>query len=373
MQYPANSRRCARWLIVCIGLLLSGCESLQYYWQASSGHLSLMRQRQSIDALLQGDSLTASERGKLLQVVAIRDYAADVLALPVEGNYQHLVELEGQYVSWNVFAAEALSMQALQWCFPVAGCVSYRGYFKEQAARDYAQQLQQQGYDVYVGGVPAYSTLGWFADPVLDSFLRYDDIRLAALLFHELAHQVVYVKGDTSFNESFASAVEQLAVAQWLRDSGREQELAAWSRHDAWVETFSAWLKMHRENLQAIYQSDIDDHHKRKQKQAYLASMQQLYHDFRQQHQGDSSFDRWMQQPLNNARLLSIGSYNDWVVAFRHLMGQQACRWPAFYRAAEDLAALQPEQRTQALQTLQREHSYGDCSQRDADVVQKDW
>jgi predicted aminopeptidase len=149
--------------------------------------------------------------------------------------------------------------------------------------------------------------------------------------------------------------------------------LAAWSRHDAWVETFSAWLKMHRENLQAIYQSDIDDHHKRKQKQAYLASMQQLYHDFRQQHQGDSSFDRWMQQPLNNARLLSIGSYNDWVVAFRHLMGQQACRWPAFYRAAEDLAALQPEQRTQALQTLQREHSYGDCSQRDADVVQKDW
>ena len=341
-------------LLAIIVLLLSACESAHFYWQASTGHLDLMRQRQPVADVLQGDSLSEQQRAQLLQAVAIRDYAADTLFLPVNDNYQHIVSLDSNYVSWNVFAAESLSMEALQWCFPVAGCVSYRGYFKEQAARDYGEKLQQQGYDIYVGGVTAYSTLGWFKDPLLSTFLRYQDTRLAALLFHELAHQVVYVKGDTTFNESFATAVEELAVAQWLRDADRENQLAAWEGHNRWVETFTQWLLLHRDKLQQIYDSAGSEAEKRAQKQATIASMQASYGAFRRANGGDGGFDAWMRQPLNNASLLSIGSYNDWVGAFKQLFRQQGCRWPDFYRAAERLAAQQPDQRIRTLEALQR-------------------
>jgi predicted aminopeptidase len=350
-------------LLAIIALLLPACESAHFYWQASTGHLNLMRQRQPVAGLLQGDSLSEQQRAQLLQAVAIREYAADTLYLPVNDNYQHVVSLDSNYVTWNVFAAESLSMAALQWCFPVAGCVSYRGYFKEQAARDYAEKLQQQGYDIYVAGVTAYSTLGWFKDPLLSTFLRYRDTRLAALLFHELAHQVVYVKGDTTFNESFASAVEELAVAQWLHDTGREDQLAAWEGHNRWVETFTQWLLLHRGKLQQIYDSAGSEAEKRGQKLAAIESMQASYGAFRRANGGDGGFDAWMRQPLNNASLLSIGSYNDWVGAFKQLFRQQGCRWPDFYRAAERLAALQPDQRMRTLEALQAGQFAGACGQ----------
>ena len=342
-------------------LLLCGCESAHYYWQAGTGQLGLMNQRQPIDAVLQDDSLDQQQRQQLQRAVAIRDYAEDRLLLPVADNYRHLVSLDSNFVTWNVFAAEALSMEALQWCFPVAGCVSYRGYFKEQDARDYAAKLQQQGFDVYVGGVTAYSTLGWFKDPLLSTFLRYGETRLAALLFHELAHQVLYVKGDTPFNESFASAVEELAVAQWLRDTGKEDQWAAWTAHNGWTETFTQWLLLHRDALQLIYDSGADDAEKLVRKQAYIAAMQKSYGDFRQANAGDRGFDAWMSRPLNNASLLSIGSYNDWVAAFKQLFLQQACNWADFYAASQRLAELEPQQRSLELQVLQQKQGAVTC------------
>ncbi len=348
-------------VLLVLVLVLCGCESAHYYWQASAGQLGLMNQRQPIDALLQGDSLDEQQRQQLQRAVAIREYAADRLLLPVADNYQHLVSLDSNFVTWNVFAAEALSMEALQWCFPVAGCVSYRGYFEQQDARDYAAKLQRQGYDVYVGGVTAYSTLGWFKDPLLSTFLRYSETRLAALLFHELAHQVLYIKGDTPFNESFASAVEELAVAQWLRDSGKEDQLAAWTAHNVWTETFTQWLLLHRDALQLIYDSGASGTEKLAQKQDYIAAMQQSYGDFRQANDGDRGFDTWMSRPLNNAGLLSIGSYNDWVAAFKQLFLQQGCNWTDFYRASERLAERKQPQRTIELQALQQEQGAGSC------------
>lgn len=357
-QYARNILSAA--LVV---LLLCGCESAHYYWQASAGQLGLMNQRQPIDALLKGDSLDEQQRQQLQRAVAIREYAADRLLLPVADNYQHLVSLDSNFVTWNVFAAEALSMEALQWCFPVAGCVSYRGYFKQQDARDYAAKLERQGYDVYVGGVTAYSTLGWFKDPLLSTFLRYSETRLAALLFHELAHQVLYIKGDTTFNESFASAVEELAVAQWLRDSDKEDQLAAWTAHNLWAETFTGWLLLHRDELQLIYDSGASEADKLVQKRDTIAAMQQSYGDFRQANGGDRGFDTWMSKPLNNASLLSIGSYNDWVAAFKQLFRQQACSWQDFYRAAQLLAEREPEQRTGELQVLQQEQVAANCEQ----------
>ncbi len=348
-------------LAMSAGFGLAGCESTAYYWQASSGHLGLMNRRQSVGDILDSDSLEQTERAQLEQAVAIRDYAAAELALPVGGSYRHLVRLESNYVTWNVFAAGPLSMEPVQWCFPVAGCVSYRGYFKQGAAEEFAAKMQQKGLDVIVGGATAYSTLGWFKDPLLSTFLRYDDTRLASLLFHELAHQVVYVKGDTSFNESFASAVEELAVEQWLRDSGRAEDLQQWSRHSAWVDTFARWLLMHREALQLIYQSNLADAQKRDQKQDYFASIVSSYAGFRDSHAGDHSYDAWMRRPLNNASLLSIGSYNDWVGAFKQLFSENGCRWPDFYTAAQRLGERDSGERIASLEKLQRGREVALC------------
>jgi predicted aminopeptidase len=353
-----------RWLAILSVLVvcLPGCESLGYYWQASSGHLALLGRKQAVADMLQQDDLSPQLRQQLVQVVAIRDYAASELALPVAGNYQHLVQLDSNYVTWNVVAAPPLSMELERWCFWVAGCVSYRGYFDQHAAQEYAAALQADGYDTSVGGVTAYSTLGWFNDPLLSSFLRYDDMRLAALLFHELAHQVVYVKNDTSFNESFASAVEELAVAQWLHAQGREEDLSLWKARSAWDETFIAWLLQHRDALDELYQSNIGDAQKLAQKQALIAAMQVEYPEFRQRNGGDHRYDRWMQQPINNARLLSIGSYTDWLAGFKHLFQAMGCDWPAFYQAVESLAAREAVQRTEELQAMQLLPPAGTCA-----------
>lgn len=353
-------------LALLAALCLCGCESVGYYWQASSGHLSLLSRKQPVTAVLQDPSLTQTHRIRLQQAVAIRDYAEDSLALPVGNNYRHLVQLDGDYVSWNVMAAGALSLEPMQWCFPVAGCVRYRGYFERQDAEDFAAGLERNNYDVYVGPVAAYSTLGWFDDPLYSSFLNYDEVRLAALLFHELAHQVVYVKDDSSFNESFASAVEALAVTQWLGDAGRNSELQAWSAHKQWVAVFTHWLAGQREALQQVYQADTSDSEKLAAKRAIIDAMRQSYPELRRQHHGDNSYDRWMQRPLNNAQLLSIANYNDWLGAFTVLFVEQDCHWQSFYQAARALAEQTPELRQGMLQQLQA-RSFGelvdDCEQ----------
>lgn len=356
-----SPQRALLWVGLVVCICLAGCESAAFYWQAGSGHLKLMQQRESIDALLADGELDPQQRARLEQAVAIRDYAEQSLGLPVEGSYHHLVELEDRYVTWNVHAAQPLAMEAVQWCFPVAGCVTYRGYFKPDAAEAFAERQRAEGLDVHLGGATAYSTLGWFNDPLLSSFLRYDDARLAALLFHELAHQVVYVKDDTAFNESFASAVEELGLRQWLADEGRQEELAAWVRHDAWVETFTGWLVEHREALQAIYASDADEAEKLARKEAYFAAMKADYPAFRDSNQGNGGFDAWMDRPLNNASLLSIGSYNDWVGAFKQLFEECGGNWQAFYQAAEALGEQAPELRTASLEALQQQEQVATC------------
>ena len=346
-------------------MCLGGCESIGYYWQASSGHLALLGRRQPIETVLQDPALDEQQRTRLQQVLAIRRYAEAELALPVGNNYRHLVQLDSDYVSWNVMAAGTLSLEPLQWCFPVAGCVRYRGYFKREQAQAFAERLARENYDVYLGPVAAYSTLGWFDDPLYSSLLNYHEVRLAGLLFHELAHQVVYVKDDTSFNESFASAVETLAVAQWLGDTGRSDESQAWASHKRWVGVFVAWLARQRGMLQQIYQSDASDAEKLAQKQAVFDAMVREYPELRRRHNGDNSYDRWMQGPLNNARLLSIASYNDWLAAFETLYRRQGCDWPNFYRAASELAAQPVEHRSRLLQQLENAAS--------RDIATGDW
>jgi hypothetical protein len=211
-------RRALRLLLpaLLLALLLPACSSLGYYGQAVNGQLQLLARRQPIDSLLEAESTPADLRARLALVRQLLDFAAQELALPVHDQYRSYVELDRPFVVWNVFATPEFSMQPKTWCFPVAGCVAYRGWFSEARARADARRLREAGFDVFVGGVAAYSTLGWFSDPVLSTVLYREDHRLAMLLFHELAHQVAYTRDDSVFNESFATAVEQLGLAAWL-------------------------------------------------------------------------------------------------------------------------------------------------------------
>src|SRR5688572_22417199 len=203
---------------------LSGCGTM-YLVQAARGQMQLMNERRPIPQVVADPDTSETLRAKLMEVGAARDFASEVLGLPENGSYRSYADLGRSYVVWNVVATPEFSVEPKRWCFPVAGCVAYRGYFSEAAAKKFAAKLRSQGYDVVVGGVPAYSTLGRFADPVLNTMLGYGDVDLAAIIFHELSHQVVYIPGDSAFNEAFAVAVEQAGLQRWLAFRGRSGEL----------------------------------------------------------------------------------------------------------------------------------------------------
>ncbi|KAF1038175.1 MAG: hypothetical protein GAK35_03810 [Herbaspirillum frisingense] len=213
----AVRRTVLRWALLALTAAgVAGCSSISYYAQAAHGQFSLLAQARPFDDWLSDPDAKPALKAKLETVREIRRFAVAELGLPDNGSYKTYAQLDRPFVLWNVVAAPELSLKAHQWCFPIAGCVDYRGYYSQQAAQDYGAQLQQQGYDVQVVGVPAYSTLGWFNDPVISTFINYPDGELARLVFHELAHQTVYARDDTPFNEGFAVAVEEIGVARWL-------------------------------------------------------------------------------------------------------------------------------------------------------------
>jgi predicted aminopeptidase len=337
-------------------LLLSGCESIRYYGQAIEGQLSLWWQRESIETLLSDPTIDEVLQRRLTLAQEIRTFASHELGLPDNNSYRYYTDLHRSHVVWNVFAAPEFSVEPKQWCFPVAGCVNYRGYFSQSAAEAYAGQLQQQGFDTYVGGVKAYSTLGWFDDPLLNTFLHYDDIRLAGLIFHELAHQQLYLPGDTTFNESFATAVELEGVRRWLaqRELSAEMEsyLQSRQRHRDFVETM---LSLRRQ-LTALYETESTTAQLREQKQAVLDHFVTYdYPAFKQRWEGHAGYDRWVAQGLNNAKLLTLSSYHQWLGAFQQLLAESKFDLPAFYLRVESLAALDEKERNRQLKQLAEE------------------
>jgi predicted aminopeptidase len=251
---------------------------------------------------------------------------------------------------WNVFAAPELSLEPLTHCFPVAGCVAYRGFYQHGRARGAAALLQAEGLDTYVAGIEAYSTLGWFDDPILNTMLRWDDERLAAVIFHELAHQQLYVADDTAFNESFASFVEQEGLRQWRTARGLAP---VDERDERQRRQFTELILASRERLQTLYDGALDDRQKRAGKAAEFERLRAEYRALRD-HQwgGDKRYDAWIAQPLNNARLLPFGLYDQWVEAFAALFRQAGGDWPEFYRRAAALGELPAEERERALAAL---------------------
>ncbi|MDT8427523.1 MAG: aminopeptidase [Pseudomonadales bacterium] len=340
---------------ILLGAVLLACESVRYYGQAAKGQLTQIFAARPIAVLIEDPEQPPRLRDRLSLILDIRQFVEDEMLLPAGKSYLRYVDLQREYVVWNVFAAPELSLQALRWCYPIAGCVSYRGYFSEQGAQRKALQLEEQGYDVYVGGVDAYSTLGWFSDPVNNAFIRRSEAQLVNLIAHELAHKRFYVAGDTQFNESYASFVGQEALRRWVgqkNEMTNETELLDIFRRDLLLqEEFVALIMHYRERLSTLYDSTLDEAAMRAEKRSLQAQLRQDYQSKRLQW-GDGRYDRWFAGPLNNAQLSTVADYNALVPAFSVLLQNCQQDMDCFYQQVETVASMDAEQRQQHLSAL---------------------
>ncbi len=344
-------------LFLAVLLAMAGCSHVRYYAQATHGQLSLLAAAQPVEVWLAQPDLEPRLRQRLEAAGRIRRFAVTELALPQNGSYQSYVDIARPFVLWNVVATDEFSFVPRSWCFPVAGCVSYRGYYSESAAKAYADQLRASGADVQVSGVPAYSTLGWFNDPLISSFIYYPESELARLMFHELAHQVLYLPGDTRFNEAFASAVEEAGLQRWLAQNGLDAMRSAHQAAAMRKKQFLALLLNTRTELEALYadpQQDVPQ--KRRAKGQIFEQMRASYQQLKQGWGGYAGYDRWFAAPLSNAHWVAVANYEQYVPAFRALLAGYGAPGPAslpqFYAAARELSRLPQPEREQALLRL---------------------
>lgn len=328
-----------------LSLLLSGCGSVQYYGQAVSGHLDLMLRRTPIAGQIADPATPGELRGQLSEALSIRRFASYALGLPDNNSYRHYADLEREYVVWSLTATPPLSLQPEQWCFLLVGCLSYRGYYAEADARRFAAELAGQGLDVYVGGASAYSTLGWFADPVLNTMLHRDSTWLALVMFHELAHQQLFIDSDTAFNEAFAETVARAGVERWLRSRGRAGVLDSFQTTLAYEQAFLQLVTSTRAELKLLYDSDQSDTRKREQKQAVFMAMRQQYAKLKRDWNGRRDYDRWFALELNNAQLAAVATYLELVPPMQRLLARLDNDLPAFYAVMNKLADCSPAER----------------------------
>lgn len=323
---------------------LSGCGSL-YLLQAARGQAQILIDRRPIQAVVADPKTPPTLRETLAEVSAARDFASRQLELPDNRSYRVYADIGRPYVVWNVVAAPEFSIRPRQWCFPVAGCVTYRGYFRQKSAQTYAGKLAGQGYDTVVEGVPAYSTLGHFDDPILNTMLPYGRDQLAAIVFHELAHQLLYVAGDSAFNEAFASAVEEEGLARWLTFLGRPADIENFRRSAARAREYSSLLAQARRDLARLYASKQPPADMRAAKQARLAQLGDAIRATEKRLGYPSGYGAWVRQGFNNAELASVATYEDCEPGFLRLLAQQGGDLPRFYAAVRELSRKPAAQR----------------------------
>lgn len=342
--------RCA--ILALVSLVLCACGTVRYYGQAVRGQGELVVQRRAVSAVIRDPATTPQFAARLRLALQARHFASLQLGLPDNRSYTRYVELHRTFVAWNVFATRPYSVDAVQQCFPIAGCVAYRGWFKESSARADAARLRAHGDDVWVGGVSAYSTLGWFADPILSSMLRLDADELIGTIFHELAHQLIYVKGDTTFNESFATFVQTRGLRQWRQSRGLP---APDPRLRTQEESFTRLVLDLRERLKALYASGVGAGALAAGKQREFGTFRTRYAQWRDRDwPDDHRYDAWVAAPLNNARLLPFGLYAQWTPAFALMFECAGSDWPRFHAAVRVLAREPRADRDQVLQALVR-------------------
>jgi predicted aminopeptidase len=319
----------------------AGC----YLLQGVAGHLALMSKREPIARVIDKSSTPPALRSQLAAVAVIRDFASRELGLPDNGSYRSYADVGRRYVVWNVVAAPEFSVDAKEWCYPIVGCVAYRGYFVEQRARRFAEHLRAQGLDVAVGGVAAYSTLGHFNDPVLNTMMGWDDVELAAIIFHELTHQLLYVPNDSSFNEALATTVEEEGVRRWLRAQGRDADLANHMVQQEHYAEVVDLLSSTRAELRAVYALELQPELARARKRAVFSSLRSTFLRLKTDWGGHAPFEKWFDGDIDNAHLASVATYYNCVPGFERELEAAGGNLTAFYARARELARLDQERR----------------------------
>lgn len=350
---PAGGRHLLALAGLALTLAGTGCSAVPYYTQAISGEVSLLWSARPIPDWLADPATSPALRERLQLATRIRTFASQALGLPDNRSYTRYADLHRSSAVWNVFATPPLSLTLKTWCYPVFGCAAYRGYFARADAQKLADELLAQGLDATVAPVPAFSTLGWFADPLLSTFVNWPEPELARLIFHELAHQVVYVRDDTRFNESFATAVERAGLARWVAqrdDPALREQYALYQLHHAGL---LALVGQARGELEAAYATDLPEDQRLARKQTILAQLPERYRRMRdEQWQGFRGYDEFFLSPWNNARIAALAAYQDDVPAFEALLAREDGDLPRFFSRVKALAALAPAEREAALQAL---------------------
>ena len=346
-------------ILLLAGLALGGCSSVAYYSQAVHGQLSILAKRRPISEVVADRKTSPALRQRLQMLQRARGFASSELGLPDNASYRSYADLGRRYVVWNVFAAPELSLKPIEWCFPIAGCVAYRGYFSRAGADHFANTLRKQGNDVEVEGIAAYSTLGWFSDPVLSTMMDYPGYELAALIFHELAHQKLYVKGDTTFDESFAMTVEREGLRRWLIHEHTPTVFHKYLERKRRQEEFIALVMHTRARLKALYAGPMTKQQKLMGKRAAFADLKSEYRILKKSWGGYRGYDGWFDRNLNNASLVPIGSYYDYIPAFEQLLRESDGDLNRFYARAAEIGRLPPKQRKQRMDALLKKASAG--------------
>lgn len=335
---------------------VSACSSFGYYMDLMAGHSELLEQRKPISEIL-ADKETKPKLRKLLETSQdIRDFASKELDLPENDSYRMYADLKRRYAVWNVVAAKEFSIQSKKWCFLFVGCLSYRGYFSKEDATAYANELKSEGYDVYVAGAKAYSTLGWFDDPLLNTMMYKSEAHRAGIIFHELAHQVVYIDNDSAFNEAFATTVEEEGIQRWLLKQGKNKHYEEYLADKKRDSQLNELLRETREKLKQLYRTKINNHEKRRAKQLIFALMQKKYHQLKKSWGDYNAYDKWMSQELNNSHLLLIATYHDLVPTFKAMLINENNNLKKFYVSVEKFGQLDKEKRKSGIKKLRQQY-----------------
>lgn len=336
-------------ILIFSALTVSACSSFGYYMDLMAGHSELLEQQKPVADILAEKETKPKLRQLLKTSQNIRDFASKELYLPENDSYRMYADLKRPFAVWNVVAAKEFSVKPKKWCFLFVGCLSYRGYFSKEDATAYANELKKEGYDVYVAGANAYSTLGWFDDPLLNTMMYKSEARRAGIIFHELAHQVVYIDDDSAFNEAFATTVEQEGIRRWLeknRDKKKYKEYLIDKKRDSQLNQL---LQETRENLKELYVTKISDKEKRIAKKEIFSLMQKKYYGLKKLWGGYKVYDSWMKQDLNNSHLLLIATYHELVPSFKAMLKKENYDMQKFYLAVEKFSELNKQDRKKEL------------------------
>ena len=369
---PKKFSRARKWCVALALLLVvagvSGCQTLSFYGQAIKGQYQLMANRQSVEKLVTNPQTPARLKSQLELLQKLRVFAQKALKLPVDGHYAKYVDVHRPYVVWNVEAAREFSLEPKSWWYPLVGRLEYRGYFSQRRATNYGASLRKKGYDVFVGGVGAYSTLGWFKDPALNTFIFDPEPDLAETIFHELGHQRVFARSDTDFNEAFATTVGEEGARRWLRAKGDNALYQNYLAELRRTRQFVRLTMTTRQKLEALYGDERTEEGKikatkkqhrmspqqlRQEKQRIIEDLKLQFTELKKEWGGDTSYDNWFARQIDNAQLNSVAAYYDLVPGFEHLLELNGGDLEKFYSAAERLAKMPKKERHQWLTNLE--------------------